>query len=145
MNYPRLKEPNMANYRAISYAILRITVGVMFLFYGIGKFRAGLSNSADGIIKAFDGKLPTVMVSPFAHVLPFAEVTIGALVLLGIFTEISLILAGLLMMALTFGVVVSGQAGIVANNVVYAFIIFAIAYLVDNNRYSVDGLLRKKH
>src|SRR6267142_1237226 len=101
----------MPNYRAISYAILRITVGLMFLFYGIGKFRDGLSNSANGIIKAFDGKLPVIMVSPFAHVLPFAEVGIGVLVILGMFTEISLILAGLLMMALTFGVVVSGQSG----------------------------------
>ena len=117
----------------------------MFLFYGIGKFRDGVSASAESIIKAFNGKLPLVLVSPFAHILPFAEVGIGALLILGIFTQISLILAGLLMMALTFGVVVSGQVGIVANNVVYAFIIFVLAYLVDNNRYSVDGMLRRKH
>ena len=134
----------MVNYRAISYAIFRITVGMMFLFYGIGKFRAGISNSADSIIKAFEGKLPLILVSPFAHVLPFLEVTVGVLVLFGIFTEVSLIFAGLLMMALTFGVVVSGQAGIVANNVGYAFIVFVLAYLVDNNRYSIDGLVRRK-
>jgi thiosulfate dehydrogenase [quinone] large subunit len=123
---------------------MRQTVGLMFLFYGIDKFMGGLTNSAEGIIKGFEHRLPTILVTAFAYTLPFAEVLIGALLFLGLFTRISLILAGLLMMALTFGVVISGQSGIVANNVGYAFIIFVLAYLVDNNRYSIDTLIRRR-
>jgi len=144
MNFRILEELSMSNYRAIGYAILRQTVGLMFLFYGIGKFSAGLTNSAKGIIKGFEHTLPTVLVSAFAYALPFAEVTIGALLFLGLLTRITLILAGLLMMALTVGVVISGQSGIVSNNVVYAFIIFVLVYLSDNNRYSIDTLLLRR-
>ena len=138
----------MLNYRSLGYATLRVTIGMMFLVFGIQKFMAGASIIADGIIKEFAGKLPAVLVSPFAHVIPFAEVGIGALLVLGLFTEIGLVLAGLLMLALTFGMVIAGQGGIVANNIFYAFVIFVLLWLSNNdgaNRYSIDGLLRRKH
>ena len=81
----------MPSYKSIGYAILRVTVGMMFLFYGIAKFRGGIGSVADGIAKEFDGKLPGFLVIPYAHVLPFAEVFVGALLILGLFTEIGLI------------------------------------------------------
>ena len=32
------------NHRETAYALLRVTMGVIFLFYGIGKFISGLGN-----------------------------------------------------------------------------------------------------
>src|SRR5436190_4798933 len=60
--------------REIGYALMRITYGVIFLFYGIGKFMGGLSNFVGGMNQRFSGKLPAIMVMPFAYVLPFGEV-----------------------------------------------------------------------
>ncbi|HZS44504.1 MAG TPA: DoxX family protein [Blastocatellia bacterium] len=133
----------MLNYRAVSYAIFRITVGVMFLVYGIEKFQGGIAATAEGMTKQFGSKLPSVLVSPFAHVLPFAEVGIGVLLILGLITELGLVLAGLLMLALTFGALI-GVPAAVGNNIMYSFVIFVLMWGLDNNRYSVDGLIRRK-
>ena len=71
------------NQRQAAYALLRITMGVIFLSYGIGKFMGGLANFVGGMNQHFAGKLPAFMVIPFAYVLPFGEVTAGALILFG--------------------------------------------------------------
>jgi len=133
----------MPHYRSVGYALLRITVGMMFLVYGLQKFMGGVGGVAEGMTKQFGGKLPAVLVSPFAHVLPFAEVIIGAMLILGLFTEVALVLAGLLMLALSFGAVL-GVPQAVGNNIMYAFIIFVLMWGLDNNRYSVDGMRRRK-
>jgi thiosulfate dehydrogenase (quinone) large subunit len=58
------------------------------------------------------------MVIPFANVLPFGEVTAGALILFGLFTRAGLVLSGLLLVGLTFGTVMLGDAPTVAHNAV---------------------------
>src|SRR2546423_5733692 len=132
------------NQREIAYSLLRVTVGVIFLFYGIGKFMGGLSNFVGGMNQRFSGKLPAAMVMPFAYVIPFCEVTAGALILLGLFTRVGLTISGLLLIGLTFGVVMLGDAPTVAHNLQYALINFVLLWFVDLNRYSIDGLLRRK-
>ena len=61
-------------HRESAYALLRITLGVIFLFYGIGKFMGGIGNFVSGMNQHFSGKLPAVMVMPFAYAIPFCEV-----------------------------------------------------------------------
>src|SRR5207245_3714866 len=78
------------NHREAAYALLRVTFGEIFLFYGIGKFIGGLGNFVGGMNQHFAGKLPAAMVMPFAYVLPFGEVTAGTLILLGLFTTVGL-------------------------------------------------------
>src|SRR5213079_1310279 len=132
------------NNRRIAYALTRITYGLIFLFYGIGKFMGGISNFVGGMNQQFSGKLPAVMVMPFAYFIPFAETISGALILLGLFTRAGLTLSGVLLVGLTFGVVMLGQAQTVAHNLQYVLVNFLLLWLVDLNRYSVDGLLARK-
>ena len=131
------------NHREAAYALLRVTMGVIFLFYGVGKFMGGLGNFVGGINKAFSGKLPAAMVTPFAYAIPFCEVIAGALILFGLFTRIGLLLSGLLLIGLTFGTVMLGDAPTVAHNLQFALINFVLLWLVDLNRYSIDGLLNR--
>jgi thiosulfate dehydrogenase (quinone) large subunit len=131
-------------HREAAYALLRVTLGLIFLFYGIGKFRGGLGNFVGGMNQHFAGKLPAAMVMPFAYAIPFCEVIAGALILLGLLTRVGLIISGLLLIGLTFGVVMLGDAPTVAHNLQYALINFVLLWLVDLNRYSVDGLLARK-
>jgi thiosulfate dehydrogenase [quinone] large subunit len=131
-------------HRESAYALLRITLGVIFLFYGIGKFSAGLGNFVGGMNQHFAGKLPVAMVTPFAYVLPFGEVTAGGLILLGLLTRVGLTLSGLLLVGLTFGTVMLGDAPTVAHNLQYALVNFVLLWLVDLNRFSVDSLLRRR-
>jgi len=131
-------------HREAAYALLRITMGVIFLFFGIGKFMGGIGNFVGGMNQHFSGKLPALMVMPFAYVLPFGEVTAGALILFGLFTRAGLFLSGLLLVGLTFGTVILGDPPTVAHNLQYAFGNFVLLWFVDLNRYSLDSLFRRK-
>src|SRR5437667_12503736 len=132
------------NHREIAYGLLRVTTGVIFLFYGVGKFMGGLTNFVGGMNQHFAGKLPAAMVMPFAYVLPFGEVISGALILFGLFTRVGLTISGLLLIGLTFGTVMLGDAPTVAHNLQYALVNFALLWLSDLNRCSLDGLMRRK-
>jgi len=132
------------NHRETAYALLRITTGVIFLFYGIGKFISGVGNFVGTMNQQFSGKLPAFMVMPFAYAIPFAEVTAGALILLGLFTRLGLVISGLLLIGLTFGMVMLGQAPTVAHNLQYGLVNFVLLWLVDLNRYSLDSLFTRK-
>jgi uncharacterized membrane protein YphA (DoxX/SURF4 family) len=92
----------MSDYREAAYALLRVTLGLVFLTTGIVKFVSGIGNFAAALQQQFAGKLPMVIVTPFAYGLPFVEVTVGALLILGLFNVSALVIAGLLLMALTF-------------------------------------------
>ena len=132
------------NTRDIAYALTRITYGVVFLFYGIGKFMAGISNFVGTMNQQFSGKLPAFMVMPFAYVLPFGEMISGALILLGLYTRVGLTLSGLLLIGLTFGLVMLGRADGVAHNLIYVLLNFSLLWFVDANRLSLDELFGRK-
>src|SRR6266436_9311018 len=124
------REIKVSKHREIAYALLRLTLGIVFLFAGIGKFRGGLGNFAGGMLQQFSGKLPAVLVEPFAYTLPFAETTLGALIVLGLFTPAALTLSGLLLGVLTFGTVMLGDFPTVAHNVQYGLTNFVLLWLV---------------
>ena len=134
----------MTRHREIAYSLLRVTLGVVFLFSGIGKFKGGLGNFAGGMLQQFSGKLPALLVEPFAYVLPFAETILGALILLGLFTPASLGLSGLLLAALTFGTVMLGEFPTVAHNVQYGLVNFVLLWLSDLDRFSIDHLRKPR-
>jgi thiosulfate dehydrogenase [quinone] large subunit len=130
----------MKDHKATAYALLRATFGVVFLFYGIGKFMRGLGSFSGSMQQRFAGKLPMALVIPFGYSLPFIEVLIGVLLVLGLFNSITLVLSGLLLMALTFGMVILGDTPTVANNLLYVLINFVLLYLADQNNYSADRI-----
>src|SRR2546430_3111723 len=131
------------NYRAIAYTLMRVAYGVIFLFYGIGKFRGGLGNFVGGMNQQFSGKLPAILVMPFAYFIPFAETISGVLILLGLFTRAGLTLSGLLLIGLTFGVVILGEAPIVAHNLQYVLINFVLLWFVELNKFSLDSVFNR--
>jgi len=130
------------DHRHLAYSLLRVAFGVVFLFFGVGKFIGGLGNFVAGMNERFAGKLPSQLVIPFANVLPFAEVILGSMILIGLFTRLSLTLSGLLLIGLTFGTVMLGDAPTVAHNLQYALLNFVLLWLSDSNAFSVDRLLR---
>jgi hypothetical protein len=75
--------------------------------------------------------------------LPFAETTLGALILLGLFTPAALAFSGLLLAALTFGTVMLGDFPTVAHNVQYGLVNFVLLWLADLNWCSIDHLRKR--
>jgi thiosulfate dehydrogenase [quinone] large subunit len=127
------------NYREVAYTLLRVTFGMVFVTTGIAKFIGGLANFVGGMNQRFAGKLPAVVVMPFAYAIPFCEVTAGTLILLGLFTRVGLTISGLLLVGLTFGVTWLGDAPTVAQNLQYALTNFVLLWFADLDRYSLDS------
>lgn len=90
----------------------------------------------------FAGKLPTFIVTPFAYALPFVEVAVGALLIFGLFNVMALVLAGLLLIGLTFGMTLVNETATVAGNLSYVLITFVLLWLAEHNGYSIDRLRR---
>ncbi len=130
----------MNNPRWLAYAILRVTLGCVFLFYGVGKFVAGVAATAQGFQDGFAKTwLPGASVYAFSFALPFIEVTVGVLLILGLFTRYAAAVAGLLVMALTSGLTIKGSSTDVAINMGYAVALFILLYQVEDNGLSIDG------
>jgi thiosulfate dehydrogenase (quinone) large subunit len=117
----------------------------MFLFAGLGKF-SSLSGFVHGFILPTFAKtwLPTWLLLPYGYGLPFAEVGLGALLLLGVARNAVLFGTGLLLISLTFGQVLLQQPGVVFNNMVYVFLAAGLLFLGEHDRWSFCCCLGKK-
>ena len=118
--------------RAMAIALGRWVMGILFLFFGIGKFTMGVGNFARGMAQPFEKTwLPPILLNAFGYVLPFCEVILGALLILGLFRNATLFATGLLLIALTFGQVLLGQAQVVFFNTTYTFLVAGLLFLAD--------------
>jgi thiosulfate dehydrogenase [quinone] large subunit len=128
-----------------SYAILRFTLGITFFFHGVIRFVSGWFAFADQMVLNFhDTFLPDFMVRPFALSVPPIEALLGILLCLGLFTRLTLIAAGLWMIALVFGTTIRQDYSTVAIQLLYALLFFVLQVWVSFNRISLDTLMSKK-
>ncbi len=127
MNVP--SECRCCDPRCAAVALGRWCLGVIFLFFGIGKL-VNVSGFAENLVKQFEKTwLPAPLVNGFGHVLPFLETTLGVLLVLGLFRNISLFVTGLLLLVLTFGQVLLMQGQVVFSNTAYLFMAAAVLFL----------------
>ncbi len=121
--------------RAAGMALGRWCLGVMFLFAGIGKF-PNVGGFADYLLKQFEKTwLPPALVGGFGNVLPFVEIALGVLLVLGIFRNAALFIAGLLLISLMFGQILLGQPQVVFSNTAYLFMAAGLLFLAKHDRW----------
>lgn len=129
--------------RKLAYLMLRFTLGLAILMHGIVRlphFRA----FADGMVKQFaETVLPAAVVRPFALSLVLAEVIIGLLLLLGLWTRWSLLLGAALISALVFGTALRSDWDTLAIQILYALIYAALLAGREYNSYSVDAVIER--
>jgi len=135
--------------RSLVALLLRLSLGLMMLMYGLGKLDAERKGSyPDAIVKQFepvrlpilDRPLPGVHL--FATVLPYAEITVGGLLIAGLLTPISAGLSGLLLLHLLFGNLVLNDAAKSSGMIGYILLNAGVLWLspVTSNYLSLDGL-----
>lgn len=130
--------------RQLAYAILRLTLGFVFLVYAVEKLMTGPLQFSESLQKDFSKVwLPPAGVYIFGLVLPFLELVIGLLLILGLFTKFALILAGGLLVVLTIGLATLGNPGGVAHNLIFSIIIFLLLYHAEENGLCLDRIERK--
>jgi len=88
--------------------------------------------------------LPKWILPPFAAALPWAEATIGLLLLLGLFTRFALVAGSLVMIALMAGITLAQNWDVVGIQLIYCAIYFVLLTHRGRNVYSLDTVLHRR-
>ena len=144
--------------RSLTALLLRVGLGMTFLLAGAEKLQSKKEGNypapilamfdpaqpgPDGKPKHFVVKLPPAMTELFARVLPYAEVGVGAALIVGFWTTFSAFLSGVLLLHLQFGQADMGQHDQMPGMLTYLLVNAGILWLspVTSNYLSLDGLL----
>ena len=131
-------------YDHIVTLVLRLFFAAMFLPTGLGKFQS-LAGFRESMHKSFDSTfLAGPLLDLFLAVLPFVEVGVGGLLLLGLLTRPVFVVTALTLVALFFGKWVTHDLQTSAFNAVYVFIAVYAVRQSEHNRFSLDALLFRK-
>ena len=89
----------------VGLLLLRVSIGLYLLLAGVGKVQGelkGFGSFYRGPFKSMQPEwLPNALAAPYGYVLPWAEVIVGALLILGLFGSIAAALAGLMILSFT--------------------------------------------
>ena len=127
----------------MSYALLRIALGLNICLHGFVRWMMGLGSFAESLLPMFHKTpLPGRSVYTFGYVLPIVEILVGVSVLFGFQTRRALISGSILMLVLTFGSTLRQDwptVGIqLTYSLVYSFLLAGIRF----DSYGIDQMLR---
>ena len=135
---------------ARSFAILlaRLALGATLLTFGVAKIgHTGVQNFVDHFTHYIPSSIPLPIGQTCLYILPFAEVILGSLLILGLFTRTTACLAAL--MVLTFTLAVTGP---VARDTpadwpyIHPYIVYlALSILLSTTGPGVISLDRRLH
>jgi len=132
----------LAGIHAVAAAtLIRLSLGVLFFFAGLAKvmnYRGSVQGIIDGASKTW---LPLPLLSGFAYLLPCIELILGTLLIVGLMTHVAYLGAGLLLITLQFGVILTGQYDTAAHNAFYLFMLAVGWTWVGRNPVSIDRLV----
>ena len=127
----------------LAYFILRLTMGVNMFTHGVARL-LDLEKFNMWMIGQFsDTILPEFLVSLSSYMIPFAELIIGVLLILGLFTSRALLLGALLITVLVFGSGLQENWNVMSSQMIYANFFFILSYLIELNRFSLDRIREK--
>ncbi|MBO0937394.1 DoxX family protein [Fibrella sp. HMF5335] len=123
----------------LAYLLLRLTMGVCFIFHAIPRFFAGAGDFRDKMVADFaKTPIPAPLVYVYGTTLTYVELIIGILLTIGLFTRYTLVAAMLLMMSLMVGTSFQQKWDVVGTQLVYSVILFILVWTQQANLYSVD-------
>ncbi len=130
----------------LAYAIFRLTLGINILVHGAGRiFGPGADAFATTTAAEFTKTaLPAGLVHAFLFVLPFAELTLGVLTTLGLWTRWALTLGGLMITTLVFGTAMRSDWNTVGVQMIYAIAYYLLLVNRSYDRFSVDTLIKAR-
>jgi thiosulfate dehydrogenase [quinone] large subunit len=127
---------------ALSIFIARIVIATSMMGHGIVRIPK-LQAFSDGMVASFkNSMMPEIMVRPFSYTVPFVELLIGILLLIGLFRKYTLILAAIYIIALIIGSCLIEKWDWVAIQMFYGLYFAILLSQIDSDPYSLDSYFK---
>ncbi len=125
---------------AAAPALLRWALGLLMLTSGIPKLM-GLHGFVNGyLIPAFESTfLPGWMIAGYGYALPFVEVLLGLLLILGVCRACTLLLNGLTLLSLAFGQMLIKNHATVGTIFLYVLMTALALWLGEQDTWGLTG------
>ena len=125
----------------------RVALGLFFLLAGAHKIGGGVGNFYQkGFLPLKPAWLPTWFAAPYGHLVPFAEITVGTLLILGLMGRLGAALACLLLISFTIALAGAhlffAGPGPFHTNVVFLTLALLLAVMGPGS-LSADAIWRK--
>jgi len=118
----------------LAYCMLRATLGLNICFHGVSRILQGPAVFANYLVTMWSVHL-------FGLGLPWIELILGALVLVGLRLRSALVAGSLLMFVLTFGSALRQDWDIAGLQLIYAAIYAALLAFREKDWFSLDSLM----
>lgn len=131
----------------LAFFTLRLALGINELMHGVTRIfmGAGLGGFLEFAQNQFkDTPLPVWQVRSFSTVVPICELLIGVLLILGLWTRWTLVLAAVLMWGIIFGTAIRGDWQIVFLQMFYSLLYALMLMWRRYDLWSVDTMMSKK-
>ncbi len=130
----------------IGYFLFRVIAGVNLFFHGFMRVLTGVSAWEVPTAALFtDTFLPMPLVHAFLYMIPFIEVALGAMILVGIFTRWALIGGLIFMLVLVFGHTARQNWGGAHTVMHYGLYYWILLALLSQNWMSLDNRKSTEH
>jgi thiosulfate dehydrogenase (quinone) large subunit len=127
-----------------AFLLLRLGIGTSSFGHGLVRIPK-LDRFSQGMVAEFQhSMLPEPLVTAFAYALPFVELIIGILLLLGLFTRQTLVAGAIVMILLIFGTTAIEQWNNLNSQLIHLLFLAGLLPFVDQyNTYALDKVIRK--
>jgi len=148
-----VNDPDGTTQKRISFLVLRAFFAQFWLLQFFGKLRDADANTiafgnlarwsartADWFVRT--SPLPHLAVAPYTYAIPYVELALGLLILVGYRTRWALSAAAAYLVSLDVGLMLQLKHDIVGINTVTMLASLLAAHLEKHNAFSLDGRLR---
>ena len=126
-----------------AYLLARLAIGASMFGHGLVRLPK-LAAFSKWMVGSFTKSiLPDALVAPFSYILPFAEFTIGLLLLIGLFTKQAAVAGALVMIVLIFGSTTIENWDMIPVQLIHVAFFAVLIQFVQYNSYALDGVRRK--
>ena len=143
MTKPTMRDPEHGSNldAALGYSLLRLTLGVNFLFHAYQRW-VDPAKFIEGVVRDFvHTPLPVWSVRVFAASTLGWEPFVGILLVLGLWTRVGLVSGALLIVALVFGTALRAEYPVLSEQLIYALLFFVLLlFRARHDRFGLDGL-----
>jgi thiosulfate dehydrogenase (quinone) large subunit len=126
-----------------SFLLLRLALGASLLGHGLVRLPK-LAGFSQWMVATFQkSMLPAALVTPFSYALPILEFVIGLLLVAGLFTRVSLVAAGALMLVLILGACLIENWDALPSQLIHVAFAVLLLNFLSSNTWALDLVLGK--